>query len=85
MSRGVVATVQDIADWMLGELEKDGYLWYRYAVRQVLGRFSHRFIFVDKHRQLVIDRDVLKEFERQIDGYAVWDGRRRQWRRVRSA
>jgi hypothetical protein len=80
-----MTTVQDVTDWMLRELQKDGHLCYQYALRQIVERFGKRFSVVDKQSQLAIARDVLQEFRNMIAGYAVWDPRRREWRRVRHA
>ena len=78
-----MVTRQDVTDWMLRELQKDGHLCYHYALRQILERFGNRFSFVDKHSRLAIGREVLREFQDMITGYAIWDPRRQEWRRVR--
>jgi hypothetical protein len=71
--------VEHVTDWRIRLLQRDDHLCSYYALKQILERFGHRFRVVDKHRPLAIDRDVLRDVNDMIAGYAVWDPRRREW------
>lgn len=74
-------TAADVARWMFGELERDGWLEQEVAVTEILDRFGEEFTYTNENGNLAIDRVVLKEFRKLTKDSAVWVRSDRAWRR----
>jgi hypothetical protein len=72
---------EDIAEWMLAELERDGLLYQDEAVFQIEKRFGTQFAPTNDNGNPSIRKDVLKAFGRISGDGIVWERGERLWRR----
>jgi transcriptional antiterminator Rof (Rho-off) len=74
-------TPEQIAEWMLAELERDGYLYQETAAYEVASRFGEEYTYVNKNGNTAIRADVLSAFEKLTVGTVVWERGTRLWRK----
>jgi DNA-binding IclR family transcriptional regulator len=67
-----ITTPEDIARWMLDELEKAGYLYQWEAVYQIQSRFGVDFTYLNESGNFAIDRRVLRAFHNLTEDTVVW-------------
>jgi hypothetical protein len=75
-----VATAQDVAQWMLSETKKTGYLEQAWAVSEIEDRFGEEFTYINDRGANAIDREVLKAFRELSGNTVVWARVSRYWR-----
>jgi hypothetical protein len=73
-------TSLDVARWILGELEREGFLYQDVLVHQIAERFGQEFTYDNKNGNLAIDRRVLNAFRDLTSGSVVWESGQRMWR-----
>jgi len=72
---------QAIAEWMLGEFEKDGELFQVDAVSGIERLFGTEYVGTGNGGSQAISPKVLAEFRRLTEGTVVWSRSERCWRR----
>jgi hypothetical protein len=67
-----ITTPEDVARWMLDELEKAGYLYQWEAVYKIQSRFGADFTYLNESGNFAIDRRVLRAFHNLTQDTVVW-------------
>jgi len=67
-----MTTPEDVARWMLDELEKAGYLYQWEAILQIQSRFDDDFTYLNESRNFAIDRRALRAFRYLTEDAVVW-------------
>ena len=79
------ATAENVADWMLKELEKqDGILYQTEAAPHIADLFGEHFIYENDSGNACIDKRVLAAFRTLTGNSVVWSRGERLWRRRES-
>jgi len=73
-------TAEDVANWMLSELEKDQILYQETAVSDIQERFGNSFVYDNPNGNLAISKEVLAEFRELTNDQVVWVRGERCWR-----
>lgn len=77
-------TAEDVARWMLEEVDAKGFLHQGRAVHEIEARFGDAFV----HRNVLgnqrINRKVLETFRKLSEDSIVWDQSDKSWRSRRS-
>ena len=76
-----MSTPEDVARWMLDELEKAGYLYQWEAILQIQSRFGDDFTYLNESRNFAIDRRVLRAFRNLTEDNIVWRRKECCWAR----
>jgi len=71
---------QEIANWLYGELKKQGYLYQEEAVDGIVEKFGEEFVYENENGNLAIDRKVLKRFREITGNSVVWVRSEKMWR-----
>ncbi len=72
-------TAEDVAKWMLSQLEKQSRLYQETAVHQIRQLFGPQFTYINPNGNYGIGKDVLKEF-RKLSPDVIWEKGERAWR-----
>jgi hypothetical protein len=72
--------MQDVAKYMLEELEKNGVLYQEGLVNTIKEKFGEQFIFANSYGTLSIDRVVIREFNKLKNKDVLWDKEEHCWR-----
>jgi hypothetical protein len=72
----------DVAQWMLGELEKSGCLYQIDAVDKIKSKFGGEFVYENENGNPAISRKVLAEFRRLTEGKVIWDRYEKVWQKL---
>jgi len=75
-----MTTAKDVAEWMFGELTATRYLEQASAVWNIEKKFGKDFVYLNDSGNQAIDKNVLAEFRRLIEGKAVWERGEKAWR-----
>jgi len=65
-------TPEDVALWMIDELEKTGQLYQWEAILELQSRFGDDFIYLNESGNFAIDRRVLRAFRTRTEDTIVW-------------
>jgi hypothetical protein len=76
-----MVTSQQVAEWMLEELTRDGVLYQETTVSLIAQKFGYEFTYDNENGGLAIRRDVLAVFRKLTEGSVVWDAENRLWRK----
>jgi len=76
-----VATVNEVARWMVEQMEGDQYMYQEVVVYEIASRFGDQFTYDNDNGNLAIGKDVLKEFRRLTKDTVVWLRGERAWRK----
>jgi len=74
----------EIAAWMLAEVERHGVLYQSDAVSQIEDRFGEEFIPLNSNSNPSIRRDVLAAFKLLTGESVIWERGERLWRKRES-
>ncbi len=74
---------EEIAKWMLSQIETDGVLHQDHAASEIEQRFGAEFAPANDRGNLSIRPDVLKAF-RTISEHVIWERGERLWRKRES-
>jgi len=74
-------TPEDVAQWMIDELEKSGQLYQWEAVLELQSRFGDDFTYLNESGNFAIDRRVLRAFRNLAEDTIVWRRREHCWAR----
>jgi hypothetical protein len=66
-------TPQDVAAWMLEEVNREGQLYQSEAVDEIEGRFGDEFVYENDNGNPAIARKVLAAFRKLTEETVVWD------------
>jgi hypothetical protein len=75
------ATPEEVAGWMLSELERTTSLDQESAVWNIKKRFGDKFVYENENGNLAIGRDVLAAFRKLSGDNVVWERGERAWRK----
>jgi len=79
-----MATPNDVAAWMMGEVTASGVLHQDDAAAQIEAKFGDEFVPLNDNGNMSIRPDVLKEFRKQSGDDVVWERGERLWRKRES-
>jgi hypothetical protein len=65
-------TPEDVAQWMLDELEKTGLLYQWEAILEIQSRFGGDFTYLNESGNFAIDRRVFRAFRHLTEDEVVW-------------
>ncbi len=78
-------TPEQIAEWMVEELERGQYLYQQVVASEIAERFGEEFTYVNQNGNLAIDPRVLAAFRRITEDTVVWERGERMWRKRNDA
>jgi hypothetical protein len=81
----MASTPEEIAEWMVTELERNQYLNQDTVVYEITQRFGEEFTYINQHGNLAIDRRVLAAFRKLTEDTVVWERGERLWRKRHEA
>ncbi len=76
-----MSTPEDVARWMLDELQKAGYLYQWEAILEIQSRFGDDFTYLNESGNFAIDRRVLRAFRNLTEDSVVWRRKECCWAR----
>ena len=65
-------TPEDVAQWMIDELEKTGQLYQWEAILELQSRFGDDFTYLNESGNFAVDRRVLRAFRTRTEDNVVW-------------
>lgn len=71
---------EDVAKWMLSELEKDQILYQETVVSEIQDKFGDSFVYYNQNGNMAISKEVLSEFRKLTKDRVVWFRGERYWR-----
>lgn len=74
-----MATVTQVAQWMVDTVLKEGYLQWGEAIQEIERRFGEEFI--DTDNRLSLSADVRKEVQKLGKGKIGWSRSEQCWRK----
>ncbi|AZN39301.1 DUF6953 family protein [Paenibacillus albus] len=66
-------TAQQVAEWMIKELQEVGTLHQEQAVAHIKAQYGEHFIYVNENGNESIDKEVKKAFKKLHGGRAAWE------------
>jgi hypothetical protein len=78
-------TPDQIAKWMVAELEREQYLYQQVVVSEIATRFGEEFTYSNQLGNLAIDPRVLAAFQKITEDTVVWERGQRMWRKRNEA
>ncbi len=72
---------QDVALWMLDEIDRCQQLTQLDAVLGIAGKFGSEFLYENRNGRTAIDKRVLRAFRNLSDATVVWDRADFCWRK----
>lgn len=75
-----MATINDVAMWMLASLKADGALYQDVAASQIYDLFGEEFTAINQNGNLSIQKAVLTAFNKLTPEGVVWVRSQRMWR-----
>ena len=79
-----MAKPQDVADWMMQQIEAAPYVYQETIVYKIKRQFGEEFVYTNENGNLAISREVLKTFRKLSEGRVVWERSDRSWRKLRA-
>ncbi len=74
------ATAEEVAKWMLGQLQAQKYLYQEEVVADIADKFGDEFTYDNQNGNPAISRAVLAEFRKLTEKTVVWERGERCWR-----
>lgn len=78
-----MATAQEVAEWIVGQLQENAFLYQARVARHVRQEFGEEFTYRNKNGNWAIRKDVLDEFRKLTPTDVVWSRSTQAWRRRR--
>jgi hypothetical protein len=78
-------TSDDVAHWMLAQVEAEGSLYQEEAAADIEEMFGDVFVYENDNGNPAISRAVLKAFRQLSDDDVVWERGERMWRKRESS
>lgn len=66
-------TAQEVAEWMVKEIQFTGTLYQTAAIDYVKEHFGEEFVFVNENGNASLSKDVKKAFRKLHGGRIAWD------------
>lgn len=66
-------TVNEIAGWMLNEVQSAGILHQTAAIEYIVSNYGEAFIYVNENGNKSIAKEVKKAFKKLHNGRAAWE------------
>ncbi len=82
--KALMTTPREVAEWMLGELNREDCLHQEAVVSDIESKFGEEFVYTNENGNLAIRRQVLKEFRSISGDDVVWDRTEFMWRKRES-
>ncbi len=79
-----MATVDDVAEWMVSQLNKTHRLYQEVIVRDTRANFGGAFVYINDSGNYAIDKKVLVKFRKLTDDIAIWERGDKAWRKRES-
>jgi Family of unknown function (DUF6953) len=76
-----MASVRDVAEWMVRHLNTESYLTQEHACFEIRKRFGEQFTSLNAAGDTAVAKHVLREFRKLADLDVVWSRRERTWRK----
>ena len=76
-----MATAQEIATWMLKELERANELYQEDVVYEIASQFGNEFAYDNENGNLAIRKDILAAFRKLTGDSVIWVRGERYWRK----
>jgi hypothetical protein len=80
-----MATKDDVAQWMLQQVNEHGRLSQAKAAREIKAQFGEEFVYRNKNGNKAIQKEVLTAFRQLSAANVVWKSADRVWRERRNA
>lgn len=80
MSSPSEVTTEQVAQWMVEELQRVKYLYQQEAVFAIETKFGAKFFYINDAGNPAIDRKVLASFKKLTGNSVVWERGERMWR-----
>jgi hypothetical protein len=77
------ATPEEIADWMVQQLNSIGWLKQSRVAVLILTKFGDKYVYRNKNRNWAINKDILDAFRKKTPDNVVWSRSRQEWRKRR--
>lgn len=71
---------EQVARWMMEELQRVKYLYQEEAVFEIESKFGSEFVYMNDSGNQAIDKKVLAAFNTLTSDAVVWERRQRMWR-----
>lgn len=72
---------KSVAEWMLDEVARVGFLYQETAVYDISENFGGEFTYENESGNLAISKAVLTEFRKISEKSVVWERGERMWRK----
>lgn len=72
-------TKAEIAQWMIDQVQSNGYLDQADAVQWIEEKFGPEWIYENENGNPAIDQRLLDEFRRMRSERITWDGSDKSW------
>ena len=66
-------TVNEIAEWMLNEVQSAGILHQTAVIEYIVSNYGEAFIYVNENGNKSIAKEVKKAFKKLHNGRAAWE------------
>jgi len=76
----MATTPDDVAKWMLGELQREKYLYQETVVYDIESKFGKDFVYLNDNGNLAISRKILSAFKKLTGDSVIWERAERMWR-----
>lgn len=76
-----LSTHEQVATWMLQELQRVGYLYQNIVVYDIATKFGDVFTPLNNNGNLAIRKDVLAHFKKLTGDSVIWERGQRLWRK----
>jgi hypothetical protein len=74
-------TPEQVAAWMLAEVQRTDYLYQETVVYDIASRFGDAFTYINQNGNLAIDKKVLAAFKKLSGEAIIWERGQRLWRK----
>jgi hypothetical protein len=75
-----MASANEVADWMVSEVEVEGFLYEERAITYIADKFGEDFVYTNENGTPAISEAVLTVFRELTDGAVIWDRWDKCWR-----
>jgi hypothetical protein len=76
----MATTPDDVAKWMLSELQREKYLYQETVVYDIESKFGEDFIYNNDNGNPAIGKKVLSAFKKLTGDSVIWERGERLWR-----
>ncbi len=76
----MATTPEDVAKWMLSELQREKYLYQESVVYDIASKFGEDFTYDNDNGNPAIGRKVLAAFKQLTGDSVIWERGERLWR-----